>query len=135
MSRSYQMLCFVASGSLMALGPIAPPIRLGDTVLCLDWRLLPATQHIPYLPKLTSGVPQSMRTRLPQDVVLIPSWLPASVLAFVGLFVSRRFVRRERMGLCQQCSYDLTGNVSGKCPECGTVIKGQGQVVDGPSLS
>ncbi len=23
---------------------------------------------------------------------------------------------------CQQCDYDLTGNVSGVCPECGTAI-------------
>lgn len=27
--------------------------------------------------------------------------------------------RRER-GLCFRCGYDLTGNVSGVCPECGT---------------
>ena len=27
--------------------------------------------------------------------------------------------RRRRKGLCVECSYDLTGNVSGVCPECG----------------
>ncbi len=26
-------------------------------------------------------------------------------------------------GLCQECSYDLTGNISGICPECGTAIR------------
>jgi hypothetical protein len=26
---------------------------------------------------------------------------------------------RTRRGLCASCGYDLTGNVSGKCPECG----------------
>jgi hypothetical protein len=26
-------------------------------------------------------------------------------------------------GHCQKCGYDLTGNVSGRCPECGTVIE------------
>lgn len=25
--------------------------------------------------------------------------------------------------LCERCSYDLTGNVSGVCPECGTPIR------------
>lgn len=25
-------------------------------------------------------------------------------------------------GLCQGCGYDLTGNVSGRCPECGATI-------------
>ena len=31
-------------------------------------------------------------------------------------------VRRERRakGQCARCGYDLTGNVSGVCPECGT---------------
>jgi hypothetical protein len=29
--------------------------------------------------------------------------------------------RRRRKGLCVECGYDLTGNVSGVCPECGAV--------------
>lgn len=32
----------------------------------------------------------------------------------------RRFLDRERNGFCTRCGYDLTGNVSGVCPECGT---------------
>jgi hypothetical protein len=32
----------------------------------------------------------------------------------------RGIIRTER-GLCPRCGYDLTGNVSGTCPECGTV--------------
>ena len=27
--------------------------------------------------------------------------------------------RRRRKGLCVKCGYDLTGNVTGTCPECG----------------
>ncbi len=27
--------------------------------------------------------------------------------------------RRRRSGLCVKCGYNLTGNVSGRCPECG----------------
>ena len=30
--------------------------------------------------------------------------------------------RRRRRGLCSTCGYDLTGNVSGTCPECGTEV-------------
>ncbi len=30
--------------------------------------------------------------------------------------------RRRRKGLCLTCGYDLTGNVSGICPECGEAI-------------
>jgi len=56
----------------------------------------------------------------------IPSWeiiglfglYPAVVLA---LSVTRRVRRRRRRvrGLCIHCGYNLTGNVSGVCPECG----------------
>ena len=28
--------------------------------------------------------------------------------------------RRPKPGCCSSCGYDLTGNVSGRCPECGT---------------
>ena len=33
----------------------------------------------------------------------------------------RRY-RRRRKGLCLKCGYDLTGNVSGVCPECGKAV-------------
>jgi hypothetical protein len=43
----------------------------------------------------------------------------------VGIWVgSRRVVnRRRRNKLCLTCGYDLTGNVSGVCPECGTAVE------------
>jgi tRNA(Ile2) C34 agmatinyltransferase TiaS len=31
--------------------------------------------------------------------------------------------RRPPKGACQKCGYDLTGNASGRCPECGTTIE------------
>ncbi len=36
----------------------------------------------------------------------------------------RRYQRRKRrrQGLCLTCAYNLTGNVSGVCPECGTDV-------------
>ena len=37
-------------------------------------------------------------------------------------FLGRKELRRER-GLCPHCRYDLTGNVSGVCPECGSEVK------------
>ncbi len=38
-------------------------------------------------------------------------------IAFIRGPVRRR--RRRRAGLCIKCGYDLTGNESGVCPECG----------------
>ena len=31
--------------------------------------------------------------------------------------------RRRRKGSCLKCGYDLTGNVSGLCPECGKPVR------------
>ena len=35
----------------------------------------------------------------------------------------RRFDRRWAPGHCRQCGYDLTGNESGVCPECGRAVE------------
>ncbi len=57
----------------------------------------------------------------------VPHW--ASVLLFsaypvAALLGSRARLRRRRVrGLCVDCGYDLTGNVSGVCPECSTGIE------------
>jgi predicted Zn-ribbon and HTH transcriptional regulator len=29
---------------------------------------------------------------------------------------------RRRRGLCHRCGYDLTGNTSGRCPECASAV-------------
>jgi hypothetical protein len=39
---------------------------------------------------------------------------------FIIIWHLERLVVLERRGShCQKCGYDLTGNVSGRCPECG----------------
>lgn len=48
----------------------------------------------------------------------IPLWLPFLAFAIPTAFF-RRFALRQPAGHCQRCGYDLTGNVSGRCPECG----------------
>lgn len=59
------------------------------------------------------------------DSIFVAWWLIA--LAFtlppLGVAAIKRIRRaRRRAGLCGKCAYDLTGNVSGICPECGTKI-------------
>jgi hypothetical protein len=43
------------------------------------------------------------------------------ILLPVGLvwYRHRSSVRRHPPGHCKKCGYDLTGNESGRCPECG----------------
>ncbi len=61
--------------------------------------------------------------------VTFPYWFPCvaflvyPTIAFIRYIPHplRRYRRRKR-GLCVRCGYNLTGNVSGVCPECGTAI-------------
>ena len=53
--------------------------------------------------------------------VVTPSWVgipPTLLLALVLTLRARR--HRRRINHCTACGYNLTGNVSGICPECGT---------------
>ena len=51
----------------------------------------------------------------------VPAWLLAAVFAALpAARLHRRARARITHGQCSSCGYDLTGNVSGVCPECGT---------------
>jgi len=50
-----------------------------------------------------------------------PLWLLA--LLFGAAAWSLR-PRHPKLGCCRECGYDLRGNVSGRCPECGTPTGG-----------
>ncbi len=60
-------------------------------------------------------------------VLRLSPWWPAllSSLPHLVAFIRgpvRRW-RRRRRGRCQKCGYDLTGNLSGGCPECGFTLR------------
>ena len=74
-------------------------------------------------------------------------WLPGLV---GGYIVAKRVERSKRnlwnrrteQGLCTMCGYDLAGNESGRCPECGQALprprttqpcKGERQIAQGAS--
>ncbi len=44
------------------------------------------------------------------------------VLVSIATFLRRRYYPIYPPGHCQRCGYNLTGNVSGVCPECGEKI-------------
>ena len=50
-------------------------------------------------------------------LLLVTAPLPA-----VWLVRARRTARRRRLALCLTCGYNLTGNTSGTCPECGAAV-------------
>lgn len=55
-----------------------------------------------------------------------PVWcllLVLPIVWWIDRLLRRQWTRlRACAGLCQSCGYNLTGNVSGTCPECGTPI-------------
>lgn len=59
---------------------------------------------------------------LPLRLYLCP--LAAGVISAVCWLAGPK---RPVKGHCSSCGYDLTGNVSGTCPECGTPVPGREQ--------
>jgi len=55
-------------------------------------------------------------------VLWIPLWIPFLIILLPTALLFWRDRRRIPPGHCQKCGYDLTGNVSGVCPECGEKV-------------
>jgi hypothetical protein len=69
-------------------------------------------------PKLTTGWPEWAE-------IILPNWL-LFVLSLLAMGLLLRCLSRDKTDQallpCPGCAYDLTGNTSGICPECGTPI-------------
>ena len=61
-------------------------------------------------------------TRIPVWLLVVAVGIPTGILWWRD--------RRPKDGLCTACGYDLTGNVSGACPECGTAVESLASPVD-----
>ena len=72
---------------------------------------------------------------LPHWVLFLVTGVPPTVR---GAKWTRRALRRLRQrptGHCVRCGYDLTANVSGVCPECGTAVQPRAATpVAGPGI-
>ncbi|MCH9033232.1 MAG: hypothetical protein IID42_01850 [Planctomycetes bacterium] len=96
-------------GIIILLGP--PP---GHAILGGHW--LPSESNLVWFPCVirNSGTVS----------LVFPFWLVfIAVSAYPTIAFARRPLRRRyrrRRGLCIRCGYNLEGNVSGVCPECGT---------------
>jgi hypothetical protein len=58
--------------------------------------------------------------------VVLPLWpflfaLTVPLMSFLR-WVRQPWIQQVEPGFCPSCSYDLTGNLSGVCPECGTAV-------------
>lgn len=53
------------------------------------------------------------------QTVTVPCWIPLLLVAIPTAILWWLDRRRIPPGHCQRCGYDLTGNVTGVCSECG----------------
>jgi hypothetical protein len=60
--------------------------------------------------------------RRPFTMIILPLWIPFLIIAVPPAHFWWRDRRRIPLNCCQGCGYDLMGNVSGVCPECGKRI-------------
>ena len=74
-------------------------------------------------------IPYLRKRPLDFSLWIVPLWVPFILFGFYPTIVFtrgplRRWRDRRRLkaGSCNVCEYDLTGNVSGVCPECGTSL-------------
>ena len=61
-------------------------------------------------------------TRRPATVLYIPIWMFLVPSALASWYFYHRARRKRLIGCCKKCGYNLTGNTTGVCPECGATI-------------
>ena len=103
---AYALVCDTA---LPAIGPgIARPFGGRGWASLFSWPSIRVLSGVP------PGAPGLART----VEVALSMWLFILPAALLAIFFWRQDSRIPQ-GHCQTCGYDLTGNVSGVCPECG----------------
>ena len=60
----------------------------------------------------------------PVNIIGAPLWAVFLALAFPTALMWYHDRRRFPAHCCRKCGYDLTGNISGRCPECGEAVEG-----------
>jgi hypothetical protein len=111
----YRSECSLALGAVLWVS-ISQPL-LDEPILDAGWDMA----RIDGKNREHYGLVSPRLNLIPSFEVCIPLWLPFIIFGFPTVFFWYRDRRRFPAGYCQKCGYDLTGNVSGICPECGTV--------------
>jgi len=81
---------------------------------------------------LSWAMPSTYRKNWSASITyIIPFWLIQATLLIPIFILTRSRFKSRRPGHCQTCGYDLTGNTSGVCPECGhRMVKAPAAAVD-----
>lgn len=120
MMRRNKSRTILVTGTVLALVHLAIAAVLvlegGEALMCflaLDFPLFLITQCVSGVPAL-GGI---------QFWIVFGTFMYFGIGLFIG-WVVWKIGNRKRAGsnTCPTCDYNLTGNVSGICPECGTPI-------------
>ncbi len=91
-------------------------------VLSLRGQRLQRTVIMAFIPPVVVGTGAHLLWHHPFALVAAPAslWLMCLITALTSPDRRARLVANQ--GRCGACGYDLTGNVSGACPECGDAV-------------
>jgi hypothetical protein len=107
-----------AEGTMLAERPSTSRLRLLNFT----------SNHAPHeklglvLPDLNAYAIPRFQLPIKLRRVVIPVWIFLAPLLFLSLIILVQSINRWRKGGCYFCGYDLKGNVSGRCPECGKAV-------------
>ena len=105
-------------GQIDWFSTVNPQAPKGLTLNRVESRLV-----VPFASRLGFHLPRWGGFNGPVKHVRIPLWI-LSVIAMVTVLVAwRPFIRWPRKGYCRACGYNLRGNLSGRCPECGRQVR------------
>ena len=54
--------------------------------------------------------------------IAVPTWLFGLLHLGTKARTERLFIENLRNNICTRCKYDLSGNATGRCPECGQLV-------------
>ena len=103
----------------VSFSKVSSPRRLGESVVPPTfWNRLGFYYNV-VVPRGSFFMPRYPGERTSCTLIEVPDWLIAALfLAPLGWRIARAR-RSAPADRCHACGYNLTGNVSGKCPECG----------------
>ncbi|HPF37816.1 MAG TPA: hypothetical protein P5081_10725 [Phycisphaerae bacterium] len=109
---------------VVGVGFCSRPLRTVGETLVLSAGAALVFQSARTLLQVYFGLAQltSIRLGLRLVVSFFEGWLVLSMLLLVGRGIVRRLSIVPYLGKCVHCDYDLKGNASGTCPECGEAI-------------
>ena len=93
--------------------------RAEFSFLSFEYKVISAMLGAPY--QIGKAWVRHRLLRFPAWIaILLSATYP--IIAFIRGPLRRR--RRRKRGQCLSCGYNLTGNTSGVCPECATMVEG-----------